>query len=182
MEKADELYQSFEEKLTALTGQCAHCSKVELLPTLKKVFSDRGDTTAAVVQTEYIKELGIAEGLKTAGITVHTDHIRLNCETDQVGIIDAQYGLADLGSVIQLHQNVDERIAAIMPPFSIVIIKRSTILDNLDTMIDMLSAMPEMPNFVGFITGPSRTADIECVGTVGVHGPLEILVIVVDDQ
>ena len=67
-------------------------------------------------------------------------------------------------------------------PFSIVIIKRSTILDNLDTMIDMLSAMPVMPNFVGFITGPSRTADIECVGTVGVHGPLEILVIVVDDQ
>ena len=49
-------------------------------------------------------------------------------------------------------------------------------------MFDILSEMQKLPNYVGFITGPSRTADIECVGTVGVHGPIEVSIIVVDDE
>ena len=49
-------------------------------------------------------------------------------------------------------------------------------------MFDILSEMKTIPNYVGFITGPSRTADIECVGTVGVHGPIEVTTIVVDDE
>ena len=50
-----------------------------------------------------------------------------------------------------------------------------------DAMFDKLCEMPEIPNFVGFVTGPSRTADIECVSTVGVHGPLRLYVVVVQD-
>ena len=51
-----------------------------------------------------------------------------------------------------------------------------------DDMFDILAELPELPNFVGFVTGPSRTADIECVSTVGVHGPLQMAVVIVDDE
>ena len=182
MGKADELYQSFEEKLTGLTGKCCHVNKTDVISTLKKVFAERGDTTASVVETPYIKALGIVPALSEAGITVHTDHIRSHAETDAVGITDVQYGLADLGSIVQMSQDVDGRIAATLVPFHIAILKRSNLLESLDVMIDKMCSMPELPNFVGFITGPSRTADIECVGAVGVHGPLEILVVVLDDE
>ena len=98
-----------------------------------------------------------------------------------MGITEVQYGLADLGTVVQLQQDVDGRVASTLVPYHIALLRKSTLLDGLDTMIDMLSEMNPIPNFVGFITGPSRTADIECVGTVGVHGPLEIMVVVIDD-
>ena len=62
------------------------------------------------------------------------------------------------------------------------IVKGCTIVPEYDDMFDVIAALPEMPNFVGFVTGPSRTADIECVSTVGVHGPLRLSAVVVDDE
>ena len=182
MEKADELYQSFQEKLSALTGKCCHVNKADLVPTLKKVFEEKEASSASIFETPFIKELGIVKGLTDAGITVHTDHIRKYAETDPVGITEVQYGLADLGTVVQLQQDVDGRIASTLVPHHIALLRRSTLLESLDTIIDKLSEMPEIPNFVGFVTGPSRTADIECVGTVGVHGPLTMMCIVIDDE
>jgi len=60
-------------------------------------------------------------------------------------------------------------------------VRLSTIVDDYDAMFDKLSEMEELPSFVGFITGPSRTADIECVSTVGVHGPLKLSILVIAD-
>ena len=69
-----------------------------------------------------------------------------------------------------------------MSEYYIGVVKGSTIVAEYDDMFDILCALPELPNYVGFVTGPSRTADIECVGTVGVHGPLQLMAIVVDDE
>jgi L-lactate dehydrogenase complex protein LldG len=69
-----------------------------------------------------------------------------------------------------------------MSEYYIGVVKGSTIVAEYDDMFDILAGLPEMPNFVGYITGPSRTADIECVSTVGVHGPLKMSVVVVDDE
>ena len=51
--------------------------------------------------------------------------------------------------------------------------------DHLD---EVMAETKPFPKFAGIITGPSRTADIECVGTVGVHGPRQYSVIVVEDE
>jgi len=97
---------------------------------------------------------------------------------------DTEYreSLANVLSRLQEQDNVDGRIVATMPEYYIGIVKGSTIVPNYDDMFDILSEMQKLPNYVGFITGPSRTADIECVGTVGVHGPIEVSIVVVDDE
>ena len=76
---------------------------------------------------------------------------------------------------------MDARIVATMAEDYVGIVKESTIGDDYDAMFDLLCGLPELPNLVGFITGPSRTADIECVSTVGVHGPLRHNIVVVQD-
>lgn len=185
MNKSDELYQSFQAKLDGIAGddgKCYHTTKAELVPFLKKIFEEKGASSACVYESPLMKEIGIVPGLKDAGITVHTDNIRKNAETDTIGITEVEYGLADLGTVVQMKQDADGRIAATLVQIHIALLKRSGLLDGLDTMIDKLCELPEMPNFVGFITGPSRTADIECVGTIGVHGPLQMMAIVIDDE
>ena len=40
----------------------------------------------------------------------------------------------------------------------------------------------EQTNYISFITGPSRTADIERVLTIGVHGPEKLIIVFVDDM
>ena len=56
------------------------------------------------------------------------------------------------------------------------------VVDDFDSMIDIMAETKPFPKFAGIITGPSRTADIECVSTVGVHGPRQYAVIVVEDE
>jgi L-lactate dehydrogenase complex protein LldG len=97
------------------------------------------------------------------------------------GVSENQYAIAELGTLVQAHDGVDERIAATASEFYVGVVRGSAVVEQYDDMFDLLCGLPELPNFVGFMTGPSRT-DIECVTTVGVHGPIQLAAVVVDDE
>jgi L-lactate dehydrogenase complex protein LldG len=65
-----------------------------------------------------------------------------------------------------------------VPPVHIAIVDASTIRATLGETLTMLQNGKELSPAVTFITGPSRTADIELTLTIGVHGPEELYVIV----
>ncbi len=178
----DELFERYKTNLEAVNGLCARTSKENLGKTVAGIFKDAGIPDACVVETPLMKEGGLISALEEAGIKVYTDHIRLNAETVKGGISEGQYGIADLGTMVQARDVIDERIVATMSEYYIGIVKGSTIVPEYDDMFDIIASFVEMPKFVGFVTGPSRTADIECVSTVGVHGPLQLAIVVVDDE
>lgn len=178
----DELYERFKKNLESVNGSCVRASKQDLGKAVAEVYAAAGIPDACVVETPLLKEAGVVDALKAAGMQVYTDHIRLNAETVKGGLSEVHYGIADLGTLVQASTDVDARIVATMSEYYIGIVKGSTIVPEYDDMFDALCALPELPNFVGFVTGPSRTADIECVSTVGVHGPLRLTAIVVDDE
>ena len=178
----DELYERFKTNLESVNGSCVRASKQDLGKAIAEVYTKAGVSDACMVVTPLLQEAGVAEALEAAGIKVYTDHIRLNAETVKGGLSEVHHGIAELGTLVQASANVDGRIVATMSEYYIGVVKGSTIVPEYDDMWDILCAMPELPNFVGFVTGPSRTADIECVGTVGVHGPLQLTAIVVDDE
>ena len=174
-------FESFKTNLESVSGECYHATKADAPGVIADLYKNAGVTTASVFESPLIKEIGLVDALKDAGVEVHTDHIRKNAETDQGGISEAQYGIAELGTLIQAQTDVDGRIVATMSEYYIGILKESAILDTYDDAFDMLDKLDPFPNFVGFITGPSRTADIECVGTVGVHGPLRMAAVIIED-
>lgn len=178
----DELYESFKKNLEGVDGSCVRTSKADLGKTLADVLTKAGIKDTTIVETPLFKEAGVVDALKAAGITVYTDHIRLNAETVKGGITENQYGIAELGTMVQGRDDIDERIIATMAERYFGVVKGSTIVPTYDDMFDLLSGLPQIPDFVGFISGPSRTADIECVSTVGVHGPLTLTAVVVDDE
>ena len=128
-----------------------------------------------------VHEIGLVKALADAGIEVYTDHIRLHAETAKGGVMEAHCAIADLGSIVQLSDDIDARIIAVMPEYCIGVVRLSEMVDDYDAMFDKLCSLEKLPAFVGFIPGPSRTADIECVSTVGVHGPLKLSVVVIKD-
>jgi L-lactate dehydrogenase complex protein LldF len=94
-----------------------------------------------------------------------------------VGVTNAVCGLADTGSVLIADGEGSPLHASLLPEIHIVVLKSS----------DILSSMPDAMPLIRdkratvFITGPSRTADIEMTLTIGVHGPKEIYVFIDHD-
>ena len=174
-------FESFKKNLESVSDECYHATKADAPGVIAGLYKEAGITTACVFESPLIREIGLVDALKDAGVEVHTDHIRKYAETDKGGISEAQSGIAELGTLIQMQTDVDGRIVATMSEYYIGILKESAILDTYDDAFDMLDKLDPYPNFVGFITGPSRTADIECVGTVGVHGPLRMAAVIIED-
>jgi len=181
MSNFNEVFERYKTNLAGVNGACVQTTTKELGKTIADLFAAQGLKSVCVAETPLMKEAGVVDALKAAGVEVFTDHIRLHAETAKGGIAEAAYGVIDLGSMIQKGDDVDARIVATMSEDFFGIVKASTFVEDYDAMFDILATWKDFPNFVGFITGPSRTADIECVSTVGVHGPLRLTAIVLED-
>ena len=181
MGAVDALYERFEKNLQAVNGNSWLANKADAAGIIANAYKEAGVDSVCIKESPLLKEIGVVKALSDAGIEVFTDHIRLHAETAKGGITEAQCGIADLGSLIQMEDDIDCRMIAIMPEYYIGVVKASTIVDDYDAAFDKLCSLETLPAFVGFITGPSRTADIECVSTVGVHGPLKLSIVVIAD-
>jgi L-lactate dehydrogenase complex protein LldF len=109
---------------------------------------------------------------------LHAAGIEFTSEPDPqilVGVTKAVCGLADTGSVLVTDRKGNPLKASLLPEVHIAILRSADIYPSLP------DAMPLVKNTSAavFITGPSRTADIEMTLTIGVHGPKEIHVIVI---
>lgn len=96
----------------------------------------------------------------------------------RVGVTKAICGLADTGSVLEVDGAGSPLHASLLPEIHIAVLNPADILPSLP------DAMPLVKDTraAAFITGPSRTADIEMTLTIGVHGPKEIHIFVDDSK
>ena len=95
----------------------------------------------------------------------------------EIGVTLAWRGLADTGTVLELAGPQRSRLTSLVPPHSLVVLQQEDLRETIAAALDDLPR--PLPAAVTFITGPSRTADIEQTLTIGVHGPLEMAIVVV---
>ena len=99
-----------------------------------------------------------------------------------VGITKAQAGIAETGTLV-LDSSVEQnRLISLVPPVHVAILDAARIYRTLGETLAMLQSDGEVSPAITFITGPSRTADIELTLAIGVHGPQELYVIIIQDQ
>lgn len=98
-----------------------------------------------------------------------------------VGITSVTHAVAETGSLVVTSRPGQERLASLLPPVHIAIIERSQIVPDLFDVFSILGRQIEtgLPTNLAFITGPSKTGDIELTLITGVHGPGKWHVIVV---
>ncbi len=114
---------------------------------------------------------------KVPGITF--DVTRKDSAAARVGISQMDWAIAGTGTLVQDAVVVEKRLVSTLPPIHVAVVGTSRILADMGAVLERLR--PEQINYVSFITGPSRTADIERVLTIGVHGPERLIIVVVDD-
>lgn len=98
------------------------------------------------------------------------------------GISDADYGLADTGTLVLRATPEQGRLVSLLPPVHIAVLSRARILPDLAACFRALDVRVESQktSLLTLITGPSRTADIEQTLTVGVHGPGTLYILLLD--
>lgn len=107
-------------------------------------------------------------------------------ETDpakaDVGITGADFAVADTGTLVLLSAPEKPRLASLLPPVHIAVLKKENIVPDLHSLFLKLGKnygnYEELCSCISFITGPSRTADIELNLTLGVHGPGKAIVLI----
>src|SRR5262245_1575367 len=95
-----------------------------------------------------------------------------------VGISNAQAAIAETGTLVLDSTCERHRLVSLVPPVHIAIVNASSIVETLSDALTLLQKDKEISPAITFITGPSRTADIELTLAIGVHGPRELYVIV----
>lgn len=96
-----------------------------------------------------------------------------------IGITGADYALAETGSIIVMPRRGLSRLVSLVPPVHIALVRPEEVLESLDDLfllrrLEYHQRGGEMGSYLNFITGPSRTADIEMTIVEGVHGPKEV--------
>ncbi len=98
----------------------------------------------------------------------------------KVGITFADIALAESGTIVLLNEDGKGRSVSLLPEIHIVLVPASIIVPRLTQGIQKVSELSRIPSCVNFISGPSNSADIESYLVVGVHGPLEVIYIIIE--
>lgn len=97
------------------------------------------------------------------------------------GFTTALGGIAETGTLVLWPDADEPRLLSLLPPLHIALVRAADIADNLPGLIRAQGWAGRMPTNVVLVSGPSKTADIEQTLAYGVHGPKELIVLVVKD-
>lgn len=98
----------------------------------------------------------------------------------KIGISQMDWALADTGTLAQDATAIDKRLVSTLPEIHIALLETAKLLPDMASALTRM--YPAEASYLSMITGPSRTADIERVLTIGVHGPVRVVIVCVDDM
>lgn len=176
------LTEAFVREVTALGVGLHRCeTPAQAMETTLGLLREIGGTEILAWADAELPLPGLGPAIRTAGFTVLDPTVPADAAARReklaelarasAGLTRALAGLADTGTLV-LHGGPGRpRLVSLLPPVHIALLRASAIYP---TMAACLAAHPEAvhagSNLV-FITGPSRTSDIELTLTLGVHGP-----------
>jgi L-lactate dehydrogenase complex protein LldG len=102
-------------------------------------------------------------------------------ERCSVGITACDALIAQTGSILLTARSAGGRTLSVLPPHHVVVATTDQLLPDLPAAFELLYTKygDNYPSFATFITGPSRTGDIERILVLGAHGPRELTVLLI---
>jgi iron-sulfur cluster protein len=104
-----------------------------------------------------------------------------------VGISGANLAIAESGTLVLVSNEGNARLVTGLPPVHIALVTAEKFVETMEQATALLKALitgssgHKMTSYVSFITGPSKTTDIEKELVIGVHGPKEVHIVVLDN-
>ncbi|MDI1336321.1 MAG: LUD domain-containing protein [Lacunisphaera sp.] len=115
-------------------------------------------------------------GAFPSGFTVETTYDRTRVDDYAFGLTAAAGAIAETGTLILTDNGTSSRLGALAPWVHIAVLHRNQIHHDIPSAV---AALPADPNII-WVTGPSKTADVEGILIEGVHGPGRQVALLVD--
>ncbi len=195
---AGELLERFEAELIGLGGEAHRASSLSNLKEILRPIVEQGPANPVVLsRNPLLGQLQVAEIIDGWGgravpwpgpepQQAGSVNFGEACFAAQVGITGADFALAETGSLVLTSFTEGSQLASLAPATHVVLYRRSQLCASLDEVLKNLpvSRDPNQPSparSVVFVTGTSRTADIEQILVRGVHGPKQLHAILVEE-
>jgi len=176
------LVETFKQQLESVGGHCIVVSdESELTTALKHVVGEieaNGLETRRVALSDSPLLGVIMRDLEAQGHEIAVTPSASDLFQFDVGITSAQAAIAETGTLVFEQARERNRLVSLLPPVHIAIVNAGDICATMSEAITRARNESDTSSAITFITGPSRTADIELTLTIGVHGPKELYVIV----
>ena len=183
----DELVQILIEQCGNIHTAVSTCTVANLQMTLQTVIADYGNGEIIYSKDSRYEQLGVYTFLKDLENSYEWDaskgydNVKI-AERASIGIVMSDVTLAESGTImVQTSEHVG-RSLSYLPTNSIAIILKSTIVPRITQAAQQLRHNERpIASSIHFITGPSNSADIEMNLVVGVHGPVRMTYIIIED-
>ena len=168
-----ELYERFRERALSLASTIEDVSSLAEVPRRIAAFLREHDLPLQAVCWPRLQPLA----WEANGVAVEARAARAE---DLVGITGAFCGISETGTLVTLSGPDTSPSMSLLPETHIAILERGRIVRSMEDAWALLRREHgAMPRAVSFISGPSRTADIEQTVTLGAHGPYRVHILVV---
>lgn len=180
----DELYKKFVNKAKTLNTQVYRAQNdTEVMEYLQAEIENLDAEKVVTYESELITELGLKDKLAAVnGVKSYFDNIPTEVEEADIGISELNIAIAKSSTLVDYATSYDKRIVSMLPRTHVAIVRTNTLVLDLEEAFEIVQDKygTDMLPYLAFITGPSKTADIERTLTIGVHGPGRLVVIFVD--
>jgi L-lactate dehydrogenase complex protein LldG len=169
----DSEIERFLGEIKKLSGVPKKISDADIHTSLKELVIEQNIQKACLWSTPHLKSLRIAEGLTELGVEIISSnsdkHIIAQCD---LGITEADFLLPETGTLVLRSSAEKPRAVSLAPRVHLAIVRPEMLRADMQQVF----AEAKDHHYLVFITGPSRTADIELTVTLGVHGPKNLYV------
>ncbi len=185
----DQPLELFKANLEALTGKVAIVRDGQEATNQIKLWLKVLNAKSAILwdHPELRKYIEVSHlGVKTEFWNTSTSRQELIeiAEQADVGITWVDYAIGYTGTMALFNSANTGRSVSLLPPTHIAVMQKSDIVPTMSTVMRHLMerrGQGQLPSAIDFITGPSRTSDIEMDLSIGVHGPFRVWVVVIEN-
>ncbi len=159
------------EKLVGVVWRVA--GRDDLRAALRDLVQTERVEKATLWQTRELRDLGLADALATLGVEIVPPDAgkRALAECD-LGVTGADAALPETGTLVLRASAEHSQVVSLLPRVHLAIVRPAALRADLHQVLDEVKGDAR----VHFVTGPSRTADIEKTLAIGVHGPKALYV------
>ena len=183
----DNLYTRFYERLSAAGGESHRvadaaqaASYIAAHPAL-----EQGEVVIPPGFAQHPRWGEVLSLLRDKGIRLREAGTPSSVADAPAGLSSAELAIAETGSVLLAENSLEARVVSMLTLTHFVLVDTASLVPMLDdagkVLQQLTKAGSDQRHYISFVTGPSRTADIERTLTIGVQGPKTLCVLVVDD-
>jgi L-lactate dehydrogenase complex protein LldG len=167
----EHLIANFKQRAIKLSSDVLETTDIQKVPALITQYLSERKLPNQGVCWPILAELPWS----AAGLDIRS---RPSNSLDGVGITGAFCAIAETGTLMMLSGTATPAATSLLPETHVAVLDPRRIVATMEDAWDLMrKEHKQPPRAVNFISGPSRTADIEMTVTLGAHGPYRVLVI-----